>query len=98
MSALQEEVDEKARASATRAATRPASVEQRRPDGSVDRLRRFLSQKSTLGKARESRRATLTSARFSISHLLRIFMANTLSVFRTFTTATCKRGEKSAAR
>lgn len=30
----------------------------------------------------------LTSARFSISHLLRIFMANTLSVFFTFTTAT----------
>lgn len=34
---------------------------------------------------------TLTSARFSISHLLRIFMANTLSVFLTLTTATCKK-------
>lgn len=30
----------------------------------------------------------LTSARFSISHLLRIFMAKTLSVFLTLTTAT----------
>lgn len=34
---------------------------------------------------------TLTSARFSISHLLRIFMANTLSVFLTLTTATCEK-------
>lgn len=32
-----------------------------------------------------------TSARFNISHLLRIFMAKTLSVFFTFTTATCNR-------
>lgn len=30
----------------------------------------------------------LTSARFSISHLFRIFMAKTLSVLLTFTTAT----------
>lgn len=36
-------------------------------------------------------RVTLTSARFSISHLLRIFMAKTLSVFLTLTTATCKK-------
>lgn len=38
--------------------------------------------------------ATLTSARFSISHLLRIFMANTLSVFFNFTTATCEKSVK----
>lgn len=36
----------------------------------------------------------LTSARFSISHLFRIFMAKTLSVFLTFTTATCKKDRR----
>lgn len=37
------------------------------------------------------RKAGLTSALFSISHLFRIFMAYTRSVFFIFTTATCRR-------
>lgn len=51
-------------------------------------------QQSKRGHNHGKRYYNLTSALFSISHLLSIFIAKTLSAFFSFTTATWKREMK----
>lgn len=51
-------------------------------------------QQSKRGHNNGKHYCNLTSALFSISHLLSIFMAKTLSAFFSFTTATWKREMK----
>lgn len=56
--------------------------------------REVIIQQSKRGHNYRKHYCHLTSALFSISHLLSIFMAKTLSAFFSFTTATWKRETK----